>query len=309
MTEFKVAIIQYAPVHLDLGACISRAEKAIEEAAGNGARLIVFGETWFSGYPAWLDYCSNVAFWDHPPMKKIFSRMLDNSLQKNSSELEGLKKLAGKNKVGLVIGANETDPETAKGTIFNTIFTINEKGELVNHHRKLVPTFTEKLLYHHGDGHGLRSSMLNNVSVSSSVCWEHWMPLTRQALHNSGEQIHIALWPRVHEMHQIASRQYAFEGRCFVLAAGQMFHSRDTPKELEKSPGLIRKDEWILNGGSCVIGPDGFYVVEPAWDEETIIYADLDLDLVKEESLNLDVSGHYQRNDVFNLQVNTDRRD
>ena len=134
------------------------------------------------------------------------------------------------------------------------------------------------------------------------------MPLTRQALHNASEEIHLAAWPKVHEMHQVASRQYAFEGRCFVLAAGQMFNVDDTPAELEISEGVLGDTKWVLNGGSCVIGPDGFFVQEPVFDQETIIYADLDLSRVKEESLNLDVSGHYQRPDVFDLQVNSDRR-
>ena len=213
MTSFKVAIIQYAPPHLDLKACLTKAQKAIEEAAVNGAKLIVFGETWFSGYPAWLDYCSNITFWDHPPMKKVFARMLDNSMHKDGPAINTLKKLAKQNKVALVIGANEVDTDVAKGTIYNSIFSIDEKGELINHHRKLIPTFTEKLLYNSGDGYGLRSSRMNDINVTASVCWEHWMPLTRQSLHDSGEQIHIALWPKVHEMHQIASRQYAFEGR------------------------------------------------------------------------------------------------
>ncbi len=304
----KVAIVQLAPVHLNLPACMSKAKDAILDASKNGAKIIVFGETWFSGYPAWLDYCSDVAYWNHPSLKKVFARMLDNSMRRDSKEMEDLCKTAKDHKVSLVFGANEVDPVSAKGSIYNAIFFINERGELVNHHRKLVPTFTEKLLYTHGDGNGLRSSTLSGTAFTGAVCWEHWMPLTRQSLHDTGEEIHLAAWPKVHEMHQVASRQYAFEGRCYVLAAGQMFNAKNTPPELEVATDLVAEDQWILNGGSCIIGPDGFYVVEPVWDVETIIYADLDLDKVKEESLNLDVSGHYQRKDIFSLDINKERK-
>ena len=302
----KVAIVQKAPVHFDLDGTLEKAIDAIEEASGQGAQLVVFGETWFCGYPAWLDYAPEVAFWDHKPVKKLFAKMLDNSLDLESKALKKLRDVAKEKTVGLVVGANEVG-KLAKGSIFNTIFVIDEKGQLVNHHRKLVPTYTEKMLYAHGDGQGLKSSTIFGTKVSASVCWEHWMPLTRQALHDSGEEIHVALWPKVHEMHQIASRQYAFEGRCFVLAAGQMLKASDLPEEL-KFGERISSEEWILNGGSCVIRPSGKYLVPPQFDEEKLIYAEIDLNEVKEESMTLDVSGHYQRHDIFGLEINRSRK-
>ncbi len=302
----KVAIIQQSPDHLNLDGSVEKARKAIEEAAKNGADLIVFGETWFSGYPAWLDHCHEIAQWDYPPMKKVFAKMLDNCLTVEGDHMGLLRQLAKEHQVALVFGANERDDNRAKGTIFNSLFSISEDGNISNHHRKLVPTYTEKMLYGPGDGHGLQSALLKNTRVTAAVCWEHWMPLTRQALHDSGEDIHIAVWPKVHEMHQIASRQYAFEGRCFVLAAGQTLLAQDFPEELNLPPHL-KPSDWVLNGGSCVIGPDGKYLVEPVFDEETIIYATLDLSRIKEESMTLDVSGHYHRPDVFDFQVNPRR--
>ena len=129
------------------------------------------------------------------------------------------------------------------------------------------------------------------------------MPLTRQAMHNSGEHIHVGLWPTVHEKHQIASRHYAFEGRCFVLAAGQLMNASEIPVELKsKAKGNL------LHGGSCIIDPRGDYVVEPVFDEERLITAEIDVDSVFEERMTLDTSGHYQRNDVFSFEVNTDRK-
>jgi predicted amidohydrolase len=127
------------------------------------------------------------------------------------------------------------------------------------------------------------------------------MPLARQALHDSGEDIHVAVWPTVHEMHQVASRHYAFEGRCFVLAAGSLMRGAALPRELE--PARVSPDAWVLRGGSAIIGPDGAYVASPRYDEPCVLYADLDFARIREEQMTLDVSGHYSRPDVFSLRV------
>ena len=159
-----------------------------------------------------------------------------------------------------------------------------------------------------GDAAGLASVELPVGKVSASICWEHWMPLTRQALHDSGEHIHVALWPTVHEMHQVASRQYAFEGRCFVIAAGQMLKATDFPTELKLPDSLARDpQQWVLRGGSCVINPQGKYVIEPVFDQEKMIVCEIDLDLVIKERMTLDTSGHYQRKDIFTFAVNKKR--
>lgn len=130
------------------------------------------------------------------------------------------------------------------------------------------------------------------------------MPLARQAMHNSGEHIHVALWPTVHRMHQIASLHYAFEGRCFVLAVGALMHSGDLPQELDCPAPAGKADDLILRGGSAVIGPNGRYVVEPVFDQEALITAELNLQAIDEEAMTLDVSGHYARPDVFEFHVN-----
>jgi len=133
------------------------------------------------------------------------------------------------------------------------------------------------------------------------------MPLARQALHVSGEQIHIALWPTVHEMHQLASRHYALEGRCFVIAAGSIMRGSDLPSELAR-PQNVDDDTLLLRGGSAIIAPDGTYVAGPVFDQETILVADLDLTHIDREKLTLDVSGHYHRPDIFELIVKRERR-
>ena len=299
MDRYKIGIVQLSPVHLDLKGSVEKAIGVIEDAGNLNTDLLVFGETWFPGYPAWLDHCENVSQWNSQSMKDTYRTLLNNALVADSKEMNAIRGSAKKNKISLVFGANEFDPDKSKGTIYNSLFFVNEDGDLENVHRKLVPTYTEKLIHGQGDGSSLKSSILSGVSVTGAICWEHWMPLTRQALHETHEQIHIAAWPTVHEMHPIASRQYAFEGRCFVIAAGQMLHSDHFPDTLKKPQSLIDRPEWVLNGGSCVIGPDGKFIVEPKFNKEEVIYCEIDLNGIQEESLTLDVTGHYQRDDVF----------
>lgn len=302
--KIRVAIVQSSPVYWNLEASINKAIELTAQAAQQGAEVIAFGETWLPGYPAWLDYCPNAALWNHEPTKEVFAQLRQNSLVVGSEESNALSEAAAKNKVTLVIGINER----VKGTLYNSILTFGTDGVLLNHHRKLVPTFTERLVWGQGDANGLKAVESNGVSISSLVCWEHWMPLTRQTLHISGEEIHIALWPNVHEMLQIASRHYAFEGRCFVLAAGSLMKVSDVPKELSVIDELKGKpNHLLLRGGSSIIAPDGKYIVEPVFDEEKILIADLDLTVIDKETMALDVAGHYSRPDVFDFKINSQR--
>jgi len=301
----KVAIVQAAPVFMNLEASLARAIEYIGEAAKKGAHLVVFGETWLPGYPAWLDYCPGAALWDHEPTKEVFAELRRNSLSIPSREAQMLSKAAGDHKVVLVIGANErVDQGPGNGTLYNTLLTFGLDGALLNHHRKLIPTYTERIVWGQGDGAGLKAVDTTVGRISGMVCWEHWMPLARQVLHDSGEHIHIAVWPTVHEMHQIASRHYAFEGRCFVLAAGLLMKVRDLPNQLPVASELSDKpDQLLLRGGSAIIGPDGSYLVEPLFDEERIIFAELDLKAIDKERMTLDVTGHYRRPDLFDLRI------
>jgi nitrilase len=304
---FRVAIVQSSPTFLDLDASLAKAITLTADAASRGARLIAFGETWLPGYPAWLDHCSDVALWDHRPSKDVFAKLRQNSLTVPGKETEALAQVAGDLKVTLVIGANErVETGPGNGTLYNTLLTFTPDGQLANHHRKLVPTYTERLVWGQGDGRGLRSIATPGGRVGGLICWEHWMPLARQAMHITGEHIHVAVWPTVHQMHQVASRHYAFEGRCFVLAAGMVMRVKDMPKELRLTPELDADPESILlYGGSTIFGPDGKYVVEPLCDQEDIIIADLDLDALDRERMTLDVSGHYNRSDLFTFRVET----
>ncbi|MDN5204423.1 carbon-nitrogen hydrolase family protein [Fulvivirgaceae bacterium BMA10] len=310
MRSVVVSIIQQAPIHLSLNESLEKALHYGNEAAKKGAQMIVFGETWLSGYPAWLDHCPDVALWDHEPVKEAFAKLYNSSISIPGPEIQKFQQLAKKKKIVICLGANEVR-KTGKGngTVYNALLTINADGQLVNHHRKLMPTYTEKMLYGQGDGKGLKSVDTEYGRVSGLICWEHWMPLSRQALHDSGEEIHVAVWPKVHEMHQVASRQYAFEGRCFVIAAGQMMRVKDVPDGLKLPDHLIGKpEEFLLNGGSCIIAPNGKFIMEPVFDREEILMAEINLDDIYKERMTLDVTGHYARDDVFDFKVKRKRK-
>ena len=305
----RIALIQARPVYYDLPATIDKALALIAEAARSGAQLAVFGESFFPGYPAWLDCAIDYARWDHAPTKQLYARLVSNSLAIDSPEMRQLCESAKTHDIALALGINE---RVARGrgnrSLYNSLVIIDGDGDIVNHHRKLRPTYTEQLVWAQGDGAGLRAANTAAGRVGGLICWEHWMPHARQALHLSGEDIHIALWPQVKPLHQIASRHYAFEGRCFVLAAGNIMTAADFPPELQLPPELSgAAAALLLNGGSAIIAPDGEYLVEPVFDEETIIAADLDLSMIAQEQMALDVTGHYARDDVFDFSVNRRR--
>lgn len=310
MKKVSIAIVQSAPAYLNIDESLAKVEVLLKEAAQQGADLVTFGETWFTGYPAWIDYCDEYAKWDFKPTKEVFARTYENSLDVSGPEVRQIAQWAEELNLSIVMGINEkVSSGPGNGTIYNSLLTWNEKGELANHHRKLMPTHTERLIYGQGDGKGLQAVDTKAGRVGGLICWEHWMPLTRQTMHNSGEHIHVAVWPKVHEMLQIATRSYAFEGRCFAVGVGQIMRVKDIPEELNLPADLKANPEhMLLNGGSCIVGPDGHYVLEPIWDKEGVFVQEVDLNRCIEERMALDVTGHYQRNDVFDLSVNKTRK-
>src|SRR5713226_3251392 len=300
----RVAIAQSAHVYLDKRASLAKALDLIRLAAKSGARLVAFGETWLPGYPAWLDVCPGAALWENASTKDIFARLRNNSITVPGEEVNALSEAARDHKIAIVIGASErVDAGPGNGTLYNSLLTISEDGQLQNHHRKLVPTYTERPVWGNGDGRGLQAVSTSAGRIGGLICWEHWMPLARMAMHNSGEHIHVAVWPTVHELHQLASRHYAFEGRCFVMTVGLMMPASDLPRELPRGVPLSSDDEqWIERGGSAIIGPDSHYIVQPVFNREELIVADLDFMQIDREFMTLDVSGHYARPDLFRFE-------
>jgi predicted amidohydrolase len=304
-TDKLVAAVVQAEVACDVASCLELTREKALEAASSGAELIVFPETWIPGYPAWLDSCRDAALWDHGPVKAIFARIVENSIAIPGPAFDKLAQIARDAAATLVVGISErVERGAGRGTLYNSLVTIGPDGRLLNHHRKLMPTYTERLIWGAGDVEGLRAVDTPAGRVSALVCWEHWMPLARQALHESGEDLHVAVWPTVHDLHQVASRQYAFEGRCFVVASGAMMRASALPPELDPHPDRVTGgDEWVLRGGGAIIGPDGKYVVDPVYDEPRLLLAELDLRRLSEERMTLDVTGHYHRPEMFEFRA------
>jgi nitrilase len=304
LTTLRVAVVQDepAPGH---AASLQKADQLVGDAAREGASLVAFPETWLPGYPAWLDVCRDVALWDHDPVKAAFAQYADESVDVSGADGTAVCMIAKRHGVTLVMGVSERVPAgPGRGTLYNAALVVGPDGTLLNHHRKLVPTYTERMVWGNGDAAGLRAVQSDEVRVGTLVCWEHWMPLARQALHDSGEDVHVALWPTVHDRHQVASRHYAFEGRCFVIAAGSLMRAGSMPPALTPHPDRVAgPDALVLRGGSAIIGPDGNFLRGPVFDTRTTLVADLDLGAIRRESMTLDVSGHYSRPDAFTFSV------
>ncbi len=309
---FKVAAIQHPPVFMNLEASVDRAIELIEAAADNGAKIIAFPETWLPGYPLWLDVAAEAAIWDNKASKTLYRLLSDNSLTIPGTQFNRLLNVAGKTGTYIVMGAHEK----VGGTLYNSLIYFDSVGVNYTVHRKLVPTYTERLVWGRGDGSTITTVETEYGVLGGLICWEHWMPLLRATLHARNEVIHVAQWPGARELHQIASRHYAFEGQCFVIAAGLILSKKDivdgvkslgeTAKDgLELIASIPGKDsDYIINGGTSIIAPNTDYIVEPLYEKTDIIYADIDPGLITEGHLVVDTDGHYSRPDIFSLQVN-----
>ena len=300
----RVAVVQ-AEVSATLNEGLEKTSSLAQAAAANGAAVVVFPETWLPGYPIWLDVCRDVAIWNSSEVKRVFTRYADESVVVDGASGRALGAIAAANAITLVVGVSErVEAGPGRGTLYNSLLTYGPDGALLNHHRKLMPTYTERIVWGEGDSSQLRAVSSSGARIGGLICWEHWMPLTRQALHESGEDIHVAAWPTAHDMHHVASRHYAFEGRCFVIASGSLMRGAALPPELEPHVGKVPTPEtWVMRGGSAIYAPDGRCVAGPVFDEPVTLVADIDLAEVRAESMTLDVAGHYSRPDCFDFRV------
>ena len=307
-----IAAVVQAEQPESLAEGLERTRELAENATKEGAELVVFPETWLPGYPAWIDYCRDAGLWDHAPVKALYRRLADESVVVEGRSGAALARIASDLGVTLVVGASErVDSGPGRATLYNALLTYGPDGELLNHHRKLTPTYTERLLWGGGDTGGLKSVESPAGRIGGLICWEHWNPLARQALHDAGEDVHVAVWSAVvgvNGMHQEASRCYAFEGRCHVIAAGQLLRASQLPEELEPHPEKVPEDGWLLAGGSAIVAPDGSYLAGPSYHEPGVLVAELDYRRNREEAMTLDVSGHYQRRDLLELTVGRSTR-
>jgi predicted amidohydrolase len=236
----------------------------------------------------------------------VFARLVANAVEVPGPATDALAAAAAEAGCAVVMGINERERGTRSGTLYNSIVTIGADGRLLGTHRKLIPTYTERLVWGRGDGSTLHVYDTPMARLGGLVCWEHWMPLARHAMHVKGEEIHAALWPTVDDIHLVASRHYAFEGRCFVVAVGSVLRRDQVPADLQVFHGDgVAPETFILEGGSAIIGPDGCCLAGPLGAEETILFANLDLARIPAEHLTFDAVGHYGRPDVFTLSVDT----
>ncbi len=304
----KAAIIQAAPVPLAIGHGITQLIEMVGDAADVGAEIVAFGETFLGGYPLWLDEAPGAAIWDHPGTQALHAILLDQALRRGDPRLLPLQALVEQAGILVSVGAHER----VRGSLFNTQYLFRPKLPPLLH-RKLVPTHGERLIWGRGDGATLGVHEAPWGGVGALICWEHWMPFARAAMHHAGEAVHVAAWPSVREMYGVASRHYAFEGRSFVLAAGTIQHRADLLAGLDLVGGdsdaaallMGLPDGMLQSGGSMIIAPDGS-VLAAGDSEPDLLVAELDLSMIGRGLTSLDTDGHYARPDIFELHV--DRR-
>jgi nitrilase len=307
-SKLKVALAQIAPVWLDKNATIEKIEATLKEAATQKAELVVFGEALLPGYPFWLAYTDGAA-WNLKVNKELHAHYVQNSVQIEAGDLDSICQLAKENNMAIYIGLIERAENRGGHSIYASLVYINQKGEIKSVHRKLQPTYDERLTWAPGDGNGLQVHPLKQFAVGGLNCWENWMPLPRAALYGQGENLHIAVWPGNLNNTKDITRFIARESRSYVISVSSMMTHDDFPKDTPHLNQILEKAPAILaNGGSCIAGPDGEWEVEPVVNKEGLIYHTLDFNRVLEERQNFDPVGHYSRPDVTKLVVNRERQ-
>jgi nitrilase len=307
MTEpFKIAVVQAAPVFMDLDATVEKACSLIREAADAGAELVALPEAFVPGYPVWV--------WFVPPgkthpLRALYSRLHANSVSIPGPAVDRLGEAAAESGVTVAIGVNERNSEGSNSTLFNTLLYLGPDGRVLGRHRKLIPTAGERLVWGQAPGSDLEVFDLPTGRVSGLLCWENYMPLARYTLIAKGEQIHVApTWDRG-EPWISSMRHIAKEGRCFVLSSCQAFHMDDIPEDFDfKAEYLSDMDGWLNPGLSVIVDPDGKIVAGPLEGEEGILYADVHPGQLVGPRWQLDAAGHYARPDVFELRVRSEPR-
>jgi len=249
------------------------------------------------------------AEWNTEVNKELHAHYVRNSIQIEAGELDSICKLAKEHGIAVYLGIMERPHDRGGHSIYASLVYIDQLGEVKSVHRKLQPTYDERLTWAPGDGHGLQVHPLKQFTIGGLNCWENWMPLPRAALYGQGEDLHIAVWPgSLHNTKDI-TRFIARESRSYVISVSSMMTKDDFPKDTPHLDKILGKaPEVLANGGSCIAGPDGEWVLEPVVNKEGLIYQTLDFNRVYEERQNFDPVGHYSRPDVTKLTVNRERQ-
>jgi nitrilase len=301
----RVACVQAEPVILDRAATLDKLAALTTEAKANGASLVVFPETFVAAYPssAWAKY---LAGWADPRAKGAFAMLAREAVEVPGPAADRLAEIARENEVWLVTGVNERDPSNP-GTLYNALLYHSPEGELAVHHRKLVPTNHERLIWGQGDGQGLRALQTPIGRIGGLICWENYMPLARFSLYESGVEIYLASTADDGDAWQATLVHIAREARAFVVAPAHFQRADSYPDDFPLRDELAELDV-LGRGGSAVLAPDGSYLAGPLYDEEGILYADLEPQRLDEERQRFDPAGHYHRPDVLELRVTPRKR-
>lgn len=307
-TTLKIAMAQIAPVWLDKSATLKKIEDSIKDAAEEQCELIVFGEALLPGYPFWLALTGG-AEWNTKVNKELHAHYVNNSICIEKGELDSVCQMAKQYQMAIYLGIMERPTDRGGHSIYASLVYIDEKGDIKSVHRKLQPTYDERLTWSPGDGNGLQVHPLKAFTVGGLNCWENWMPLPRTALYGQGENLHIAVWPGSDHNTKDITRFIARESRSYVVSVSSLMSKSDFPDETPHLDAILKNaPDTLANGGSCIAGPDGEWVVEPVLNKEGLIIQTIDFNRVLEERQNFDPVGHYSRPDVTKLIVNRERQ-
>jgi len=303
-----IGMAQIAPVWLDRTATLEKVSAYIELAAKQGCHLVVFGEALVPGYPFWVERTDGARF-NSTLQKAIFAEYADQAVQPEAGDLDGVRTLAACHRLAVYLGTVERAVDRGAHSLYCSLVFIDPQGTIGSIHRKLVPTYEERLVWSPGDGHGLRTHRLRAFQAGALNCWENWMPLSRTSLYAQGENLHVAVWPGSAQNTRDITRFIALESRSYVASVSGLMRRQDlgTSQPWREAVAAASPD-LLANGGSCVAGPDGEWLVPPAPAEEGLLVATLDHRRVLEERHNFDVSGHYSRPDVTRLEVDRKRQ-
>jgi nitrilase len=293
----KVACVQAEPVAFEREATIDKLEKLVAEVVGADARLALFPETFIPVYPSnrWVRYLAGWSGDDSGDARDVFARLAQQSVTIPGPDSDRLGEIAHTHGVWLAVGANELE----RGTIYNSLLVYSPAGELALHHRKLMPTNHERLVWGLGDGKGLETVKTDLGKVGGLICWENLMPLARAALYQDGVEIYLAPTADDSEEWHDSMKHIARESRAFVLSCCVFQRASSYPHDVPLADG----DELVGRGGSAILGPDGSYLARPLWDEEGILYAELDPQQLYRARQRFDPAGHYSRPDLLKLQI------
>jgi len=306
--KLKIGLIQTAPVWLNRDKTAEKIIDYIKKAARENCNIAAFGEGLLPGYPFWIEHTNGAEF-NSAVQKEIYSYYLSQAVDIEAGHLDKICQTAKNEHIALYLGCIERPQDRGGHSLYCSLVFIDKKGEIKSVHRKLMPTYEERLVWSPGDGHGLQVHRMGAFTAGGLNCWENWMPLARAAMYAQGEDLHFAVWPGSKRNTEDITRCIAKESRSFVVSVSGLMRRLDIPADMPHSELLQEScPEVMADGGSCAAGPDGEWLVKPLTGEEGLTTVVIDHARVREERQNFDPSGHYSRPDVTKLTINRERQ-